>query len=61
MKKKLHYEAPATQALELAPGGAILTGSTEYSGGGISNPSGKKSITSVAYAGTFPSLYILIV
>ena len=41
MKKKLHYEAPATQALELAPGGAILTGSTEYSGGGISNPSGK--------------------
>ena len=36
MKKKLHYEAPQVEAVELTPGGAILTGSeTEKSGVGV--------------------------
>lgn len=38
MKKKLLYEAPQVEAVELTPGGAILTGSeTETKGTGI-NP-----------------------
>lgn len=39
MKKKLQYEVPATQALELAPGGAILTGSTIPTSNGIDDMS----------------------